>query len=225
MVPGLESVYGQQEVIATPGVTGTTFVTPPGNNDNIDTYCVGNLSGNSNLAAIKILPRSMAVAYDKITIYGCTIHLTELSTDPTGTTNYTNDKWTQSIQVRVYAFCNVTDTGIPVQKDRTRLANIALGRPEEGWIWYVGSVDASRGTVKGSEPSSATSAGGCYSFKAPSDVAVVGHKASDKGQSLFLAVSVGVGKSVAPLYEVDSRSISVTLQARSQAGDELLLTF
>ena len=196
----------------------------------LDLHNIGNNSGNpalsvgAGVAPIKILPRSMAIAYNKITITGCTIHLTELSNGGSllGTNAGVNDGWTNNVQVRVYGFCDVNTSGRPLETNPGALAgnldnlNTGVAPTGNGWIWYVtpNTTDAaSVPTITAQLPNN-RKGGFCKTFRAP-DGAVLGStvRQVDNG-SLYLAISVGIARANPPLVDAaqfQSRSISVTL--------------
>ena len=103
LVPGLETVQGNLNVSVTVGGTPGTGSTQ---GDLMNTYSVNNTTYRN-------CPRSMAVAYSKIIIDGCSIHLTELSRSSPPLTQYVTDGWTNEVQVKVYGFCNINRNGLP----------------------------------------------------------------------------------------------------------------
>jgi len=153
----------------------------------------------------------MAVAYSRIIIDGCSIHLTELSSTPT--TNYTTNGWTNNVQVKVYGFCAIDTNGVP-----------DLTSPG-AFSWTVtdpSPAPPGTPTLPGVSPTPApATAGLCKPFTAPDNL-VVGNDAGGGGRAVYLAVSVAIGRQALipdPQWgpgSLHSRTISVTLHGRGE---------
>jgi len=89
--------------------------------NDLDRFVVGGGQALTNV------PRSMAIAYNNMTLDGASIHLTEVGVlDPVGSNTdvFLQDGWSQQIkEVKIWLFCKVDANGNPLD------ANGVLVRP------------------------------------------------------------------------------------------------
>ena len=211
LVPGLETILGG---IETRTNVGGTIVTGLSVNDTLDSYVVGMPQVVLGHTPRRNCPRSMAIAYNKITLDSIEVHLTELATNQSSEPVVIHNGWSQPIEIAVYAFCDIDISGVPV----VELFSNNLGKGP--WVDTLFS-DISAGIITDS------SGGYCqthtFKFNNPHNIGDNPFSTNYKS-SAYLAVAIRVTKVVPTLLQtINNRTISVTLHGKSTKQTDMEL--
>ena len=183
-------------------------------------------------------PRSMAVGYNKISIDGLTVHLTEIGTIDSSFGRVIAspiEPWTYvDLYIYVWAFCKTNSLGFPVKTNLPEVSPKTINLSDSKYIQKIGPIKATEASMKHETSQHPHGAGGgsCkyYKLHTPLDVGI---KADNNDKPLFLAVSFKAVQNTKSTinhtykqhdFKPMARSISVTLHGESSNLTDMNLT-